>query len=125
MLRRLVSIIPALVLCLAFTASAIAGGKRLTPQQKSAATKSFKKQALARGYSADRIEVKYGGPTGRDASISVFGVGGMTGQQPDTLLATGEGRVTVHQKPVKGRKVSTKSDFQTIFTLAPPGSPIQ
>ncbi|HUS67275.1 MAG TPA: hypothetical protein VMZ28_22210 [Kofleriaceae bacterium] len=128
MFRRLVSIIPALIICLALSATALAGGKQLTPQQKSAATKAFKKRALAAGYSATNVRVKYAGPTGRDAEISVVGVGGMTGQQPDTLLATARGRVTIHEKPVNGRKVGTSikgGRFQTIFTLAPPSSPIQ
>ena len=129
MLRRISRIVPALVLFLfAFGSTALAAGPKLNRGQKSAATKAYAKRAKQQFPSATGVKVKYGGPTGRDASIQVLGVGGMTGQQQDALIGIGTGRVTVHRTPKAGRKVGTSvtgGRFQTVFSLAPPGSPVQ
>src|SRR5687767_15688731 len=104
MFRKSLAIVPALLLTLALTGTALAGGGRLSPQQKGAATKEYAKRAKAQFGPDAKVKVTYSGPTGRDADIQVLGVGGITGQQRNALLGIGTGRVVVHQKPALVKK---------------------
>jgi hypothetical protein len=97
MLRSFASVIPALVLSFAFGGSALAGSRGLSPQQKSAATRQFQAKAHKQfGPNAGKAKVTY---TGRKAAIDLVGVGGVTGRQPNTVVAVGSGKVTIHEKP--------------------------
>jgi hypothetical protein len=99
MFRKILSLIPALLLTAALSGDALAGGRALSPQQKAAATKEYARRAKKQFGPGAKVKVKYAGPTGRDTSIEVLGVGGLTGQQPNSLLGIASGRVRTHQKP--------------------------
>jgi hypothetical protein len=127
MFRSFTSVVPALILSFAFGGSALAGGARaLTPQQKSAATRQYKAKAAQQYGSARGTKVTY---TGRSAYIELVGTGGITGSQPNTVLATGSGRVTIHQKPsviAKKGKVSASlkgGEYQTRYFLLGSSAP--
>src|SRR5436190_75027 len=94
---RSLLIISALVMAMA--GSALAGGRALSPQQKSAATRAYKARAEKQFGEGVGVRVSYVGPTGRDANIVVLGVGGLTGTQPNSRIGVGRGRVVVHTKP--------------------------
>jgi hypothetical protein len=104
MFRKILSLIPALLLTAALTGDALAGARALSPQQKAAATKEYARRAKKQFGPGVKVKVKYAGPTGRDASIEVLGVGGLTGQQPNSLLGLASGRVRTHQKPALVKK---------------------
>ena len=104
MFRKILSLIPALLLTAALTGDALAGARALSPQQKSAATRQYARRAKKQFGPGAKVKVKYAGPTGRDTSIEVLGVGGLTGQQPNSLLGLASGRVRTHQKPALVKK---------------------
>jgi hypothetical protein len=104
MFRKLLSLVPALLLTVALAGDALAGGRALSPQQKAAATKEYARRAKKQFGPGAKVKVKYAGPTGRDTTVSVLGVGGLTGQQPNSLLGLATGRVVVHQKPAIVKK---------------------
>jgi hypothetical protein len=104
MFRKILSLIPALCLTAALTGDALAGARALSPQQKAAATREYARRAKKQFGPGAKVKVKYAGPTGRDTSIEVLGVGGLTGQQPNSLLGLASGRVRTHQKPALVKK---------------------
>lgn len=130
MFRRLLSIVPALFLTVALAGSAAAAG-RLSPQQKAAATKDYKKLAQKQFGPGVGVKVKYSGKTDRDARVTVHGTGGITGTQQNALLGIGTGRVVVHRKPAlvkKDGKVKANLDggrYQMIFSILPVPGPAQ
>jgi hypothetical protein len=125
MFRKFVALLPALLMTCALAGEALAGGRALSPQQKGAATREYARRAKKQYGPNVKVKVKYAGPTKRDASIEVLGVGGLTGNQPNSLLAIGTGRVVVHKKPAlvkkKGKVDGTLKDgrFQTVFSILP------
>ena len=129
MFRKLVALVPALILSGALAGSALAGGRAISPQQKAAATKEYARRAKKQYGPGVRVKVKYNGPTKRDASIEVLGVGGLTGNQPNSLLGLGTGRVVVHRKATlvkkKGKVDGTLKGgrYQTVFSILPVSSP--
>ncbi len=104
MFRKILSLISALCLTAALTGDALAGGRQLSPQQKAAATREYARRAVKQFGPGAKVKVKYAGPTGRDTSIQVLGVGGLTGQQPNSLIGLASGRVRTHQKPALVKK---------------------
>ena len=104
MFRKILSLIPVLCLTVALTGDALAGGRALSPQQKSAATREYARRAKKQFGPGAKVKVKYAGPTGRDTSIEVLGVGGLTGQQPNSLIGIASGRVRTHQAPALVKK---------------------
>ncbi len=129
MFRKLVALVPALILSGALAGSALAGGRAISPQQKAAATKEYARRAKKQYDPGVRVKVKYDDPTKRDASIEVLGVGGLTGTQPNSLLGFGSGRVVVHKKAAlvkkKGKVDGTLKGgrYQTVFSILPVSSP--
>ena len=125
MFRKFVALLPALLVICALAGDALAGGRSISPQQKSAATKEYARRAKKQYGPGVKVKVKYSGPTRRDASIEVLGVGGLTGNQPNSLLAIGTGRVVVHKKQAlvkkKGKVDGTLKGgrFQTVFSILP------
>jgi hypothetical protein len=129
MFRKLVALLPAVLLTCALAGDALAGGRAISPQQKAAATKEYARRARKQFGRGVKVKVKYDGPTRRDATIEVLGVGGLTGNQPDALLGIGTGRVVVHRKPALVKKKGkvdgrlTGGRYQTIFSIQPvPGA---
>jgi hypothetical protein len=104
MFRQILSLVPVLLLTAALSGDALAGGRALSPQQKSAATREYARRAKKQFGPGAKVKVKYAGPTGRDARIEVLGVGGLTGQQPNSLLGLADGRVRIHQKAALVKK---------------------
>ena len=129
MFRKLVALVPALILSGALAGSALAGGRAISPQQKAAATKEYARRAKKQYGPGVKVKVTYGGPTRRDANIEVLGVGGLTGTQPNSLLGIGTGRVVVHKKATlvkkKGKVDGTLKGgrYQTVFSILPVSSP--
>ena len=123
MFRRLLAIVPVLF-TLSLAGEALAN-RKVSPQQKGAATREYAKRAKRQFGKDVKVKVVYGGPTGRDASVEVLGVGGITGNQRDALLGTGSGRVVVHRKPALVKKqgkvdATLKTGrYQTIFSILP------
>lgn len=129
MFRKLVALVPALLLTAALAGDAAAAPRAISPQQKAAATKEYARRARKQFGPGAKVKVRYDGPTRRDASIEVLGVGGLTGQQPNSLIGIGTGRVVVHKKPglvkQKGKVDGTLKGgrYQMVFSILPAGSP--
>jgi hypothetical protein len=127
MFRRLLAIVPVLI-TLSLAGEALAN-RKVSPQQKGAATREYAKRAKRQFGPNARVKVKYAGPTGRDASVEVLGVGGITGNQPNALLGIGSGRVVVHRKPALVKKNGVvdatlkNGRYQTIFSILPASAP--